>query len=67
MRIQITPEFEKWLDGEAEKSKAQIEARLKNIKLYGHFGDWKSLGERLSELRWKNGRRVYYTVTKEKR
>jgi putative addiction module killer protein len=30
--------------------------------LYNYFGDHKSLGDDLLELRWKNGRRVYYTL-----
>lgn len=65
MKIQRTPEFKEWFDIQTEKSKAQIDARLKNIELYEHFGDYKSLGEQLLELRWKNGRRVYYTIIKE--
>ncbi|MCY3726377.1 MAG: hypothetical protein OXH90_01565 [Paracoccaceae bacterium] len=65
MKIQRTPEFKEWFDIQTEKSKAQIDARLKNIELYDHFGDHKSLGEQLLELRWKNGRRVYYTIIKE--
>ena len=65
MKIQRTPEFKRWFDAQTEKSKAQIDARLKNIELYDYFGDYKSLGEKLLELRWKNGRRVYYTLIKE--
>ena len=65
MKIQRTPEFKEWFDIQTEKSKAQIDARLKNIELYDYFGDHKSLGEKLLELRWKNGRRVYYTLIKE--
>ncbi len=67
MRIERTPEFEQWFDLQTEKSKAQIDARLKNIELFDYFGDHKSLGERLLELRWKNGRRLYYAlITKDK-
>ena len=62
MKIQRTPEFKEWFDIQTEKSKAQIDALLKNIELYDHFGDHKLLGEQLFELRWKNGRRVYYTL-----
>ena len=65
MKIQRTPEFKKWFDIQTEKSKAQIDARLKNIELYDYFGDHKSLGEKLLELRWKNGRRVYYALIDE--
>ena len=60
MKIQRTPEFKEWFDIQTEKSKAQRDARLKNI--YNYFGNHKSLGQKLLELRWKNGRRVYYTL-----
>lgn len=30
------------------------------IELHGHFGDSKYLGDKLFELRWKSGIRVYY-------
>ena len=62
MKIEVTPEFEKWFNRQTEKSKAQIDARLKNIELYSYFGDHKHLGGQLLELRWKNGRRVYYCL-----
>ncbi len=62
MKIERTPEFKSWFDKHSEKGKAQIDARLKNIELFSYYGDHKSLGEDLSELRWKNGRRVYYTL-----
>lgn len=62
MKIETTPEFDDWFNMQTEKSKAQIDARLKNIELHDYFGDHKSLGEKLLELRWKNGRRVYYSL-----
>lgn len=62
MIIERTPEFIKWFEKQTEKGKAQIDARLKNIELHHYFGDHKSLGEKLLELRWKNGRRVYYSL-----
>jgi putative addiction module killer protein len=53
----------------------QIFKRLSHIEQYGHFGDHKSVSEyetgRLKdmvwELRWKDGRRVYYAYIPEKR
>ena len=62
MKIERAPEFIAWFKRQNEKSKAQIDARLKNIELHNYFGDHKSLGEKLLELRWKNGHRVYYTL-----
>jgi len=60
IKIKTTVEFEKWKKALCEKEKYQILARLKNVKNYAHFGDAKYLGKRLSELRWKNGRRIYF-------
>jgi putative addiction module killer protein len=62
MKIERTPEFKSWFDKHTEKGKAQIDVRLKNIELFSYYCDHKSLGEDLFELRWKNGRRVYYTL-----
>ena len=62
MKIARTAEFKKWFDKQTEKSKTQVDARLKNIEFHSYFGDHKSLGGKLLELRWKNGRRVYYTL-----
>ncbi len=62
MQIQRTDEFKSWFEQQTEKAKAQIDARLKNIELFDYFGDHKALGEKLLELRWKNGRRVYYSL-----
>ncbi len=62
VEIKRTEEFKIWFDQQTEKAKAQIDARLKNIELFNYFGDHKALGERLLELRWKNGRRVYYSL-----
>lgn len=66
MKIERTPEFKVWFDQQTEKAKAQVDARLKNIEMFDYFGDHKALGEKLLELRWKNGRRVYYSlITRE--
>ncbi len=62
MEVRRTEEFKAWFDQQTEKSKAQIDARLKNIEMFDYFGDHKALGEKLLELRWKNGRRVYYSL-----
>ncbi len=62
VEIKRTPEFENWFNQQTEKAKAQIDARLKNIEMFDYFGDHKALGEKLLELRWKNGRRVYYSL-----
>ena len=50
------------------KEQAQIEARLYRIKAFDHFGDCKYLegtNHAILELRWKNGRRIYYSLIPE--
>lgn len=48
------------------EKKVQIAARIERINLYNYFGDCKQLQSSLAELRWKNGRRVYFTIYEEK-
>ena len=62
MNIKKTPEFMEWFLAESIKSRFQIEARFKRISTYCYFGDFKNLGSKLFELRWKNGRRIYFTL-----
>jgi putative addiction module killer protein len=57
------PEFTEWLNQQTIKAQAQIEARLSRIRDYGHFGTAKDLGFGLAELKWENGRRVYFALT----
>ena len=60
-----TPEYEIWFESESHKSQVQIEDRLEKIEEEGYFGDTKSLGDGTSELRWINGRRLYYAYISE--
>jgi len=60
-----TKEYQKWFDDETEKSQFQILKRLSAIELDEHFGDHKSVGESIWELRWANGRRLYYAYLEE--
>lgn len=64
-KIYKTPEYIEWLKEETLKSQAQIDQRISNILVYGHFGDFKDVSHTISELRWVNGRRVYYTYIAE--
>lgn len=66
MKISKTSEFKEWFEKETNKSQIQILNRLKMIKDSEFFGDCKKLGSHLSELRWKNGRRIYFTIYEEK-
>lgn len=60
-----TPEFENWLDEQPIKSKLQVEQRLLHIVCDGHFGINKHLTDQVWELKWANGRRVYYAYLAE--
>ena len=60
MKVLRTNEFETWLSDEPAKTQALVESRIVRLEHYDHFGDAKYLNEGLSELRWKNGLRVYF-------
>ncbi|MGL4540432.1 MAG: type II toxin-antitoxin system RelE/ParE family toxin [Candidatus Rhabdochlamydia sp.] len=61
-----TPEYDKWLQEQPIKSRVQIHARLLHIQDNGHFGDHKDVDD-VWELRWKNGRRIYYAYIPDKK
>lgn len=67
MRYKIlrTIEFDNWLADESFKSQFQIEKRISNIEMDGHFGTKKDVGDNIWELKWQNGRRVYYAYLVE--
>ncbi len=63
-----TEAYDEWFDSLPLKTQAIIAKRIKNIEDYGHFGDFKNVSEydrgltknRIFELRWDDGKRVYY-------
>ena len=59
------PEFEEWLSEQPLKSRLQVEERLLHIACDGHFGTCKQLSDHIWELKWANGRRVYYAYIAE--
>ena len=69
------PKFDEWLECQPAHCQMQIYKRLSNIEQYGHFGDRRSVSDyetgylknAVWELRWKDGRRVYYAYVPEKR
>jgi putative addiction module killer protein len=65
--IFTTTEYDEWFDEQQAKSRVQILDRLSNIQEHGHFGDHKDVGEDVWELKWANGRRVYYAYIPEKK
>ncbi len=66
-RIYNTTEYEEWLDGQPARSQVQILGRLSLIQDNGHFGDHKNVEDEVWELKWKNGRRIYYAYIAEKK
>jgi len=66
-RIIKTPEYQEWLENETKKSVVQIEDRISKIEAEGHFGTHKNLGNEVWELKWQNGRRIYFACIPEYR
>lgn len=62
-----TLEYEEWYSSLSVKKQFQIDDRLSRIELEGYFGDCKSVSDdkMIWELKWKNGRRVYYVCHKD--
>lgn len=61
-KVLVTDEFDEWLEEEPAKSRVQIAKRLEHIQEEGYFGDHKQVREHIWELRWANGRRIYYSL-----
>lgn len=63
-----TEEYEEWFENQSLKTRSVLSKRIKNIVEEGHFGDFKNVSEydkgitkdRIFELRWDDGKRVYY-------
>ena len=62
-------EFRDWCGEQTEKAKVQIDNRLSKIQDEGYFGERKSVDEKdeIWDLKWKNGRRVYFAFIPEKK
>ena len=66
MKIVSTYEFNNWYKKMTVREKAQVDARIARVEEHEHLGDWKYIANGLAELRWKNGRRIYFTKLKGK-
>lgn len=64
-RIVSTSEYLEWFNTQSAKTQGQIQARLKRILEFGHFGETRHLENNLLELKWKNGLRIYFSVFKD--
>jgi len=66
--VEQTEEYEEWFAGQSLKTQSVIAKRIKNIVEDGYFGDCKNVSEydvgltknHVFELRWDDGKRVYY-------
>jgi putative addiction module killer protein len=61
-KIYPMPQYDEWYETQTEKSKFQIEKRLDKIKTDGHFGHIRDLDDGLAEIKFNDGRRIYYTI-----
>ena len=62
LQIYPMPQYDEWYETQTEKSKFQIEKRLDKIKTDGHFGHIRDLDDGLAEIKFNDGRRIYYTI-----
>lgn len=72
-RLFQTEDFEDWLEMEDPRSSYQIDERLAKLRLDGHFGtinnvskkDKPPVKNRVWELKFNDGRRIYYSIQEE--
>lgn len=62
-RVEETQEYIDWFNKQTIKEQGQIQARIARIRTDGHFGTAKKLDKSLAELKWRSGRRIYFTTT----
>ncbi|MCW1402053.1 type II toxin-antitoxin system RelE/ParE family toxin [Novosphingobium sp. MW5] len=66
-RVETTAEFDRWLDGLRDRmAQKRIAMRIRRVES-GLLGDWKTVGDGVSELRVDHGPgyRLYYTMRGE--
>lgn len=63
IKLRILDEFADWMAAQDAITKAKIAARLNQVQ-GGNFGDHKSIGDGVSEMRinYAKGYRLYYTI-----
>ncbi len=59
-KIRYSDEYQEWFQDQSLKSRLQITDRLDRIRFEGHFGKHKAIDDVITELKWENGRRIYY-------
>ena len=63
--IYTTKEYDDWFCEQRAKDRLQIDSRLSRIQFENYFGITKYLEDNLHELKWANGRRIYYAYLEE--
>lgn len=61
IQIQEEIDYLDWLNSLTKKEQLKVKARILKIEKDEHFGEVRSLGQGLAELKWKNGWRVYFS------
>lgn len=64
--IETTEFYDSWFEAQPPKFQAQIEKRLSNISVHGHFGHIRNLTDGLAEIKFNNGSRIYFVVKASK-
>jgi len=64
-KVEETKEYIHWFNKQTIKEQGQIQARVAKIRTDGHFGTAKKLDKSLAELKWRSGRRIYFTTTQD--
>jgi len=59
-----TGEYLKWFESLASKERLQVDARLDRLAVEGHFGTWRYLGDKVSELKFNSGIRIYFGIVR---
>ncbi|WP_042280532.1 type II toxin-antitoxin system RelE/ParE family toxin [Candidatus Protochlamydia sp. R18] len=64
-KVYREPEYDDWFKKESFRSQLQIEDRLDRIRNEAHFGHHKYLADDIWEIKFNDGRRIYYALFKE--
>jgi putative addiction module killer protein len=57
-----TSDYKEWLATQSLKLQRQVHHRILNVEQEGHFGHHKHLEKNLWELKFNDGRRIYYSI-----
>ena len=61
--VEETNDYIEWFNRLNLKEQGLVHSRISRIISYEHLGNVRQINQYLAELKWKNGRRVYFTIT----